>query len=79
MEHVAKISDNYLNILSSVSDEIKLRIINKLSETLLTKKEKPSIKDSFGAWKDNQTAEEIISNIRNSRVLGTRKIESFDE
>ena len=80
MDATIKIADNYINLLSSVSDEIKLRIINKLSENLLKgKKKEISIKDSFGAWNDNRSAEEIINEIRMARVLGTRKIESFEE
>jgi hypothetical protein len=68
-------------MLSSVSDDVKLLIINRLSESLLKKEKgkRTSIKDSFGAWKDDRSAEEIIADIRNSRTLGTRYIESFDD
>ncbi len=80
METTIKIADNYINLLSSVSDEIKLRIINKLSESLLKEgKKEISIKDSFGVWNDNRSAEEIINEIHKARVLGTRKIEPFEE
>lgn len=61
-------------------DEIKLRVIRKLSESLLRgKKKETSIQDSFGAWDDDKSAEEIIAEINKARVLGTRSIESFDE
>ena len=44
-----KIADSYINLLSSFSDEIKLRVIRKLSESLLRgKKKETSIQDSFG-------------------------------
>ena len=60
--------------------EIKLRVIRKLSESLLRgKKKETSIQDSFGAWDDDKSAEEIIAEINKARVLGTRSIESFDE
>ncbi len=32
MDTTIKIADNCINLLSSVSDEIKLRIINKIKE-----------------------------------------------
>lgn len=35
-----KIADSYINLLSSFSDEIKLRVIRKLSESLLRGKER---------------------------------------
>ena len=35
-----KIADSYINLLSSFSDEIKLRVIRKLSESLLRGKKK---------------------------------------
>ena len=60
-----KIADSYINLLSSFSDEIKLRVIRKLSESLLRG--------------DDKSAEEIIAEINKARVLGTRSIESFDE
>ncbi len=79
MEITVKIADNYVNLLSSVSDEVKLRVINKLSENLLKgKKKEISIKDSFGAWNDDRSAEEIIKDIRDARILGTRKIEPLE-
>ena len=73
-------NSGYINLLSSFSDEIKLRVIRKLSESLLRgKKKETSIQDSFGAWDDDKSAEEIIAEINKARVLGTRSIESFDE
>ena len=37
MDTTVKIADSYINLLSSFSDEIKLRVIRKLSESLLLK------------------------------------------
>ena len=79
MDTTVKIADSYINLLSSFSDEIKLRVIRKLSESLLRgKKKETSIQDSFGAWDDDKSAEDIAE-INKARVLGTRSIESFDE
>ena len=40
MDTTVKIADSYINLLSSFSDEIKLRVIRKLSESLLRGKKK---------------------------------------
>ena len=40
MDTTVKIADSYINLLSSFSDEIKLRVIRKLSESLLRVKER---------------------------------------
>ena len=80
MDTTVKIADSYINLLSSFSDEIKLRVIRKLSESLLRgKKKETSKQDSFGAWDDDKSAEESIAEINKARVLGTRCIEAFDE
>ena len=45
----------------------------------LAKEEYKDLPDKFyGAWEDDKSAEELINEIRNSRVLGTRHIESFE-
>ena len=78
MDASIKLADNYLNMLTSLSDEMKPRIINKLSESLLTKKKSSRIEDCFGSWKDDCSAEEIIAKIHDHRLTGTRNIESLD-
>lgn len=78
MDTSINIADNYISMLSPLSDDVKLRIINKLTESLIYKKKETSITESFGAWVDSRSAEEIIEDIRRSRVLGTRHIEPFD-
>lgn len=40
MDTTIRIADNYINLLSSVSDEVKLRVIHKLSESLLKGRKK---------------------------------------
>ena len=65
MDTTVKIADSYINLLSSFSDEIKLRVIRKLSESLLRgKKKETSIQDSFGAWDDDKSAEEMLKLIK---------------
>ena len=43
-----KIADSYINLLSSFSDEIKLRVIRKLSESLLRGKKKETSIQEIG-------------------------------
>ena len=72
------IVDGYLGLLDNLSANNKLDLISKLTasvKTDLTNK-KSSFKKAFGAFVSSKSAEEIIEEIRNSRV-STRKIESF--
>ena len=65
------------NMLTGASDEVKLKLISFLSDSLLKKPEEKKEKwaDQFaGAWKDNRSAEEIIADIRNART-SNREIE----
>lgn len=72
--------DSYWSLLKHLSKDVKIRLINKLSASLLKDMEKEdttSLADKFyGAWKDDRTAEDIIEDIRNSRNF-TRTIETF--
>ena len=72
------IVDGYLRLLDNLSANNKLDLISKLTasvKTDLTNK-KSSFKKAFGAFDSSKSAEEIIEEIRNSRV-STRQIESF--
>lgn len=72
------IVDGYVGLLDNLSTNNKLDLISKL--TALVKSDlsdkKSSFKKSFGAFDSKKTAEEIIEEIRSSRV-STRKIELF--
>ena len=57
----------------------KTTLLKKLIPALCARGIRPGIQDSFGAWDDDKSAEEIIAEINKARVLGTRSIESFDE
>lgn len=72
------IVEGYIELLDNLSTSNKLDIISKLTasvKTDLTNK-KSSFKKSFGAFDSKKSAEEIIDEIRNSRI-STRQIESF--
>ena len=72
------IVDGYVELLDNLSTNTKLDLISKLTasvKTNLTNK-KTKFKKAFGAFDSKKTAEEIIEEIRNSRV-STRQTESF--
>lgn len=74
----ATIVDGYVGLLDNLSTDNKLDLISKLTasvKTDLTNK-KSSFKKAFGAFDSKKSAEEIIEEIRNSRI-STRQIESF--
>lgn len=71
------IIDGYFGLLDSLSPKDKLDLISKLKNSLTTRKsKKATFKKAFGAFESNKSAEEIIEEIRNSRV-STRQIEEF--
>ena len=59
-------TNNKLDLISKLTDSVKTDLTNK----------KSSFKKAFGAFDSKKTAEEIIEEIRNSRV-STRQIEPF--
>ena len=63
--------DTYWSILKNLSSDMKLELISRLSNSLLSKDQ--SIDDDWvfqfaGEWKDSRSAESIIENIRNSQT-----------
>jgi hypothetical protein len=72
------IIDGYIRLLNNLSPNDKLDLISKLTASVKADLgvKKTSFKDSFGAFISDQSAEEIIKEIRDSRVFN-RQIESF--
>lgn len=76
----------YWSLLKNLSDEVKLRLITLLSQSMTrnTKKKTKSDKEAtkeflsefYGAWEGDKTAEEIIAEIRSNRTY--RNPVSFD-
>ncbi len=64
------IADYYFGFLKNLKHDSKLDLISRLSESLKTseKKEDISLQSLFGAYKSNETAEEIIAELRASRT-----------
>ncbi len=64
-----KVIDKYFGFLKSLDNNSKKRLIVKLTESIeVGETEKIDLKSLFGAWEDNRTSDEIIAEIRNSRV-----------
>jgi hypothetical protein len=71
------IADGYLRLLDNLELNSKLDIISRLTLSIKAKNRSESaFKKSFGAFQSEQTAEEIIDEIRSSRVFN-RQIETF--
>ena len=71
-----------MRLLSPLSDEAKLSIINRLSASLLSKSKKKDDDQFFagisGAWDDGVSVEEVTDAIRESRISGrTRMLDDF--
>ncbi|KGO92656.1 hypothetical protein [Flavobacterium subsaxonicum] len=64
------IIDGYVGLLDNLSASNKLDLISKLTKSIKTDltKEKTLFSKSFGAFKSDNSAEEIIEDIRSSRV-----------
>ena len=74
----AVLIDNYFGLLSSLSSENKLKLIAKLSNSIINEAtDNDNIVDKFfGAFKSEKSAEELIKEIRESRTFN-RTIEAF--
>lgn len=72
--------ETYMLMLDDLSKDEKLELIVRLSKSLRSKRKRTpknpviSIDDLYGAWKDEKSAEDLIAEIRQSRVF-TRQIE----
>ena len=74
----SNIADYYFGFLKNLNHNSKLDLISKLSESLKMNeyKEEVTLQSLFGAYKSSESAEEIIDEIRASRVFN-RKIETL--
>ena len=78
MTSSSNIADYYFGFLKNLQHDSKLDLISKLSESLKTSESINEIpfESLFGSYKSEQSAEEIINDIRNSRNFN-RKIEEL--
>ena len=75
------ITDMYMGVLSSLTNDEKLDLIAKLSDYMREKKDSNrNIKEIFASfnedWGGNGTPEEIAEDLRKSRIF-TREIEEW--
>jgi len=72
-----KTLDKYFAFLSKFDTNSKKRLIIKLTESIESKEDNSfDLKSLFGAWEDSRDSDEIIKEIRDSRV-NSKDIESF--
>ena len=72
--------DGYLKLLANLSPGNKIDLISRLSQTVKAdiNKNNKSFYQAFGAWKGNQSAEQIINEVRNSRTFSRKTEELFN-
>lgn len=72
------LAEYYFGSLKNLNAISKLDLISKLSQSLKENEiiSETSLQSLFGAYKSNETADEIIDDIRKSRVFN-RNIETF--
>lgn len=64
-----KILDKYFGYLKNLDNRTKKNLIIKLKKSLETKSNKNfDIKSVYGAWEDERSSDEIINEIKSSRV-----------
>lgn len=72
METSMKLADYYFSMLKSLSNETKLYLIRKLTDSMLEKKEaktaekERSLEDLFGIWANNPEADKMEEAISHS-------------
>lgn len=73
-----KIINSYLGLLKNLSPASKLDLISKLTQSVKSdiKSQKSSFKKAFGAWDQDDNADELLDAIRESRLFN-RKIEEL--
>tara|TARA_R110000737_G_scaffold249190_1_gene259126 strand:+ start:1273 stop:1515 length:243 start_codon:yes stop_codon:yes gene_type:complete len=63
-----KTLEKYFGVLRGLDNLSKKNLIIKLTESLELKDEKVDLKTLFGAWEDDKDSDEIIKEIRASRI-----------
>lgn len=60
--------ERYVSLLKGLDNTSKKKLIIKLTESLEVKEDKMDLGKLFGAWEDNRSSDEIIKEIRESRI-----------
>jgi hypothetical protein len=72
-----KTLDKYFELLNRLDNLSKKRLIIKLTESLDFENKETDLKVIFGAWEDSRDSDEIIREIKDSRV-DKGEIEGFE-
>lgn len=68
--------ERYFGFLTRLDNNSKKRLIIKLTESIEIKEDETySLRDLFGAWEDKRSSDEIIDEIRKSRIDRTDIVE----
>lgn len=68
--------DKYFGFLTKLDNVTKKRLIVKLTESIEVKeKKKIDLASLYGAWEDSRSSDEIIDDIRKSRVEKKKSID----
>ncbi|MCA1762969.1 MAG: hypothetical protein LC664_08255, partial [Flavobacteriales bacterium] len=64
-----RLIDNYVELLKNFSTKSKLDLISKLTQSMKSDvaDKKSAFDDAYGAWDENDKAEELVSSIREAR------------
>lgn len=67
----ANLADNYFGLLKNLSSDMKLELITRLSNSMKSSKKSKdkSLKSLYGAFISDQTADEMIEELKQSRAL----------
>lgn len=68
------IIDSYLALIKNLNPKAKLDLISKLTQSLQNdlKQNENLFESAFGAWEGDETADELIADIRDSRTFNRR-------
>jgi hypothetical protein len=72
-----KTLEKYFELLKDLDNLSKKKLIIKLTESLEVNKEVADLESLFGAWEDSRSSDEIVREIRDSRV-NKHNLESFE-
>ena len=70
--------DTYYSLLKDLSPNSKLELIVRLSKSLKSSKKakkEVSLKSLYGSWVSEETADEIIANLKNARNFNRNREE----
>jgi len=63
--------EKYFGMLRGLDNLSKKKLIVRLTESLNSKEEKVEMRELFGGWEDDKDSDEIIKEIRESRIEKT--------